>query len=156
MKINFFKKIWIEIKKPNNIAKYIVYFLIALFITAIFQYCITPHPKIKVTSEPTEVDAYRIRIKNTGNKATEDLQFRVFYIQGCILGIDSIELEYLNDSKKDFSGSYYDTPYSKKWLITGVELNPGVEFSFICQKEFPFQIRISGSNFAEVVKTNKP
>ena len=151
----YIKKIAKEIIRPENIAKYVIFFLLGLAITAIFQYSITPHPKIKVTFDPDAGDMYRVRVRNTGDKATEDLQFRILYNEKCYFASDPIETNFFNDTLKDFSGPYNEPPYSMKWIIDGFELNPGVEFSVLCLKSKPFQIRISGSNFAEVVKSNK-
>lgn len=155
--LNYLNKIRVEFFKPENITKYIIYFLIGLSITAIFQYFIIPHPKIQLSSDCSNEDTCRIRIKNIGNKATENLQFRVLYDGNCALGIDPAELSYMNSTnKRDFAAPYNEPPYSKKWIISNVELNPGVEFSFFCQKTFPFQIRITGSNFREIVNLHNP
>lgn len=158
-----FKKIWDYIKKvfgeafkPKNVAIYVVLFLISLGVASIFQYWITPHPKIEIDMESIEVETSRIRIKNIGDKATENLQFRLLYNSGCILGVDEVELKFFNDTKKDYTGSYNDPPYSKKWIVEGFELNPGVEISFFCERNSPFQIRISGSNFKELVESYTP
>lgn len=151
----YLKKIWNEVWKVENVGKYIIYGLLALLLSAVFQYWITPHPKIEVTVDPNAGDAYRIRIKNIGNKATENLQFRLLYKGSCILGIDEAELNYLNKTKEDYIGEYSCPPYSKKWLVNNIELNPGVEVSFVCSPKYTlaFQIRISGSNFREIIKS---
>lgn len=150
------KDIFKEFFRVENITKYIFYGVLALIIATIFQNIITPHPKIDVTLDPDAGEAYRIRVKNVGDKATENLQFRLLYNGACFLGIDEAELKFLNNTKEDYIGDYNDPPYSRKWLVNNIELNPGVEFSFFCPKTSAFQIRISGSNFKEVMKSNNP
>lgn len=88
-----------------------------------------------------------------GNIATEKLQFRILYVTNCAIAIDEAELKSLNEIKKDFSGEYNDLIHTKKWIITGIEINPSVEFSLFCQKNQPIEIRVSGANFKEAVKS---
>jgi len=142
-----------EVKAPKNVAKYIIYGLIALVISQLFISAISPRPSIEINFEDNLDDNYRIRVKNIGNIATEELQFRILYVTNCAIGIDETELKFLNETKKDFNGGYNDLIHTKKWIITGIEINPGVEFSLFCQKDQPIEIRVSGSNFKEVVKT---
>lgn len=148
---DWINKIIKEIIKPENVAKYVVYALIAIVISQIFISAISPHPIIKINFEDNRDGNYRIRLNNAGNIATEKLQFRVLYKTFCAIGIDEAELKYLNETKKDYSGEYSDLIHSKKWIITNIEINPGVEFSFVCKKDQPIEIRASGSNFKEVV-----
>ncbi|MBI2629978.1 hypothetical protein HYW76_02665 [Candidatus Pacearchaeota archaeon] len=143
----------IEVKKPENVVKYIVYGLIVLIISQLFILAISLRPSIKISFEDNLDGNYRIRIKNVGNMATEELQFRILYVTNCAIGIDEVELKLLNQTKKDFTGEYNDLIHTKKWIITGVEINPGVEFSLFCQQNQPVEIRASGSNFKEIVKT---
>lgn len=150
---DWLSKVIEEVKKPENVAKYIVYGIIALFISQIFISAISSRPFIKINFEDNLDNNYRIRIKNTGNLATEELQLRILYVTNCAIGIDEAELKLLNEAKEDFTGEYNDLMHTKKWIITGVEINPGVEFSLFCQQNQPIEIRVSGSNFKEVVKS---
>jgi len=150
---DYIKKLLKQISDPKNVAIYVVFFLLALSVTYIFQGYITPHPKISIKLDPNAGQAYRLRIVNEGDKATENMQIRLLYDNstgGCILGIDGAERLLFNETKRDFTEEYDVPPYSKKWIVTNFELNPGVEISFICLKTAPSEVRISGSNFGEI------
>ncbi len=150
---DWIKKIIYEVIKPNNVAQYLVYGIIALMISTYFISSITPSPEVNIISEDNiDNNHYRIRIKNIGNKATENLEFRILYSTFCFIGIDEAERKYLNETKMDFTGEYNDSIHNKKWIIEGVKLNQDVEFSFICERNQPIEIRVSGSNFREVIK----
>ena len=73
-----------------------------------------------------------------------------------MMAVDSAESQLFNESKEDYLGDYKEGPYLNKWIVSNMELNPGVEISFLCPKSSSFQIRISGSNFGEVVRSYDP
>jgi hypothetical protein len=150
---HYIKNLFKEVIKVENVAKYIVYVLIALMIAAIFQYYIAPHPKIKVKYDDNYyMDNWdKVYIKNVGNFAAKDVEVRVLHNNICTLDIDVAESHYLNGSKSA-EGIYTHKYYTTKWIIWDFDLNPGVELTLYCKEISKINIRVSGSNFKEVQK----